>query len=385
MFQHEVLDRIADAAASIQDEEINSISERRLTPAATKTLRDTGVMRLVQPARYGGFEADARVFSQALFELGRLSSSAGWVTGVVGIHSWHLGLYDDRAQREVWGDDPDTWISSSYGPAGRAVAVPGGYRLSGRWGFSSGSDQCTWVFVGGMADEGDGGAPKYRHFLLPLSDYQVVDVWNTSGLAGTGSNDILIEDAFVPDYRTMDVEDLYRLDCPGREVNTGPLFSIPWYSIFLNAVVVPIVGMARRAVDEAVAPLRERRSADSAWSPLPLTHARLAQSDSEADLAMLVLQHNLGDIIASVAAGQPVTMEQRHRSKRDHVMAVSLAVAAADGAYLSGGPRSIQATSVLQQVWRDVHAGQHHAMNVPDLIMPAVGDFLTGGVVSYPV
>lgn len=116
-----------------------------------------------------------------------------------------------------------------------------------------------------------------------------------------------------------------------------------------------------------------------------MTHARLAEADSEVDTAMLMLQHNLGDIIATVEAGQEVTMEQRFRSKRDHIMAVNYAVSAADKAYLCGGPRSIKATSVMQQAWRDVHAGQHHAMNVPDLIMPAVGDFLTGGVISYPV
>ncbi|MFS3128686.1 acyl-CoA dehydrogenase family protein [Nocardioides sp. Bht2] len=385
MTSHEVLDRIAAAADEIRAEETASIQQRRLSDNLTKILRDSGVMRLLQPARYGGYEADPRVFNQAMYEIGRLSSSAGWVTGVVGIHSWHLGLYDDRAQREVWGEDHDTWICSSYGPAGRATKVEGGYRLSGRWSFSSGSPQSTWTFVGGMSDEGDGGAPVYRHFLLPEGDYRMEDVWDTNGLAGTGSNDIVVEDAFVPDYRSMDVEDLYRLDCPGREVNTSELFSIPWYTIFLNAVVVPLVGMARRTVDEAIEPLRERRAATPAYSPLPITHARLAEADAEVDLALLALQHNLGTVVETLAAGDEVTLRLRHRAKRDHIMAVNLAVSAADKAYLSGGPRSIKSSSPIQRVWRDVHAGQHHAMNVPDLILPQVGDWLTGDVVSYPV
>ncbi|CAM3181546.1 acyl-CoA dehydrogenase family protein [Nocardioides dubius] len=385
MPEHVVLSRIAAAADQIRAEEETSISERRLSENLTKILRDSGVMRLVQPARYGGYEADPRIFNQAMYEIARLSSAAGWVTGVVGIHSWHLGLYDDRAQQEVWGDDPDTWICSSYGPAGTATKVDGGYRLTGRWSFSSGSPQSSWTFVGGMTDEGDGGGPTYRHFLLPLADYRMEDVWDTNGLTGTGSNDIVVEDAFVPDYRSMDTEDLYRLDCPGRQVNTGELFSIPWYTIFLNAVVVPLVGMARRTYEEAIEPLRERRAATPGWSPLPATHLRLAEAEAEIDTAMLILNHNLGTVVETIAAGDEVSMQLRHRAKRDHIMAVNLAVSAADKAYLSGGPRSIKTASALQRVWRDVHAGQHHAMNVPDLILPQVGDWLTGDVVSYPV
>lgn len=385
MSRHEVLARIAAAADEIRAEEAASIDQRRLTDNLTKILRDSGVMRLLQPARYGGYEADPRIFNEAMYEIARLSSAAGWVTGVVGIHSWHLGLYDDRAQQEVWGEDHDTWICSSYGPAGTATKVDGGYRLTGRWSFSSGSPQSTWTFVGGMADEGDGGSPTYRHFLLPEGDYRMEDVWDTNGLTGTGSNDLVVEGAFVPDHRSMNVEDLYRLDCPGRAVNTSDLYSIPWYTIFLNAVVMPLVGMARRTYEEAIEPLRERRAATPGYSPLPVTHARLAEAEGAIDLALLALQHNLGAVLDAVAAGDEVTMKLRHRAKRDHIMAVNLAVDAADKAYLSGGPRSIKTSSALQRVWRDVHAGQHHAMNVPDLILPQVGDWLTGDVVSYPV
>lgn len=376
---HEVLDRIGDAEKALRVEEEPSIALRRLSPAAVQTLRETGVMRIIQPKRYGGYEADPRVFNEALFEISRFSSAAGWVAGVVGVHSWHLGLYSDQAQQEVWGEDPDTWISSSYGPSGTYVEVDGGFELTGRWGFSSGSDHCDWAFVGAMSRDHGDGPPVYRHFLLPRADYQIHDVWDTSGLAGTGSNDIQVSGAFVPAHRAMKVDDLYQLACPGREVNTGPLFDVPWYSMFLNAIVMPIVGMARSTLDDCLDFHRERAAADPAKLPSPVTLVDLAEADSHVDAAKLVLQTNLGDIVETVDAGLDVTMAQRQRAKRDHIAAVQWAVAAADNAYLSGGPRSIKLSNSMQRTWRDVHAGQHHAMNLRDTPHTEYGTYLLNG------
>lgn len=375
---HPVLDRLAELLPDLAEREAESIELRRLAPAVVKQLRDAGVMRTIQPRRYGGFEADPRVFNEVMFTAARASSSAGWVTGVVGVHAWHLGLYDDRAQDEVWGEDPDTWISSSYGPSGTARAVPGGYELTGRWSFSSGSDQCDWVFVGGMVTDDD-GPPVYRHFLLPRRDYEIHDVWHASGLLGTGSNDILVTEAFVPEHRTMAVSDLHELRCPGREVNTGPLFATPWFSVFLNAVVVPLVGMAAAGLDEALAVHRAKAAADPARLPGDLTLTRLAEASAAVDNARTLLRHNLGEIYETAVTGGTPSVDQRVRAKRDHMVAVGLAVSAVDKAYQSGGPRSIGLGSPLQRIWRDVHAGQHHAVNLPDAAYPDFGRYLVTG------
>lgn len=377
---HEILDRIAAAEKTLRREEETSIELRRLSPGAVAALREIGVMRAIQPRRYGGFEADPRVFNEALYEISRFSSAAGWVAGVVGVHSWHLGLFPDQAQQDVWGENPDAWISSSYGPSGTYTQVDGGFELTGRWGFSSGSDHCDWAFVGAMSRDHGDGPPVYRHFLLPRADYQIHDVWDTSGLAGTGSNDIQVSAAFVPAHRAMDTADLYRLDCAGREVNTGPLFDVPWYSMFVNAIVMPMVGMARSTLDGCLDFHRERVAADPGKTPSPITLAELAAADSQIDAARLVLQSNLGDIVETVTAGRDVSIEQRQRSKRDHVSAVQWAVAGADSAYMSGGPRAIKLSDPMQRTWRDVHAGQHHAMNLRDTPHGEYGAYLVSGI-----
>lgn len=379
-FRHDAIDAALAEGDRLQALEVDCTAERRLSPDTAKILRDAGIMRLIQPKRYGGFEADPGVFCTAMYEIAQLSSSAGWVTGVVGIHSWHLGLFPNRAQQDVWGEDPDVWISSSYSPAGTARPVPGGYELTGRWGFSSGSDNCDWVFLGAMVtDENGRRTGQQIHLLLPRADYMIDDVWFTSGLAGTGSNDIVVEGAFVPEHRVHDVEDLYAERYPGNEVNTGGLFRLPWYSVFVNAVVVPLVGMSRRVLDEAVGIHKSRVAVDAAKVPHPATLARLTEADFEVDTAYRILQANLADAVAAVERGAKVSMEIRQRIKRDHIAAVGLAVSAADKGYQVGGPRSISTSSPLQAVWRDVHAGQHHAINLPDKVDHEYGRYLLTG------
>jgi len=381
---HPVLDELADYSAELRRLEADSAELRRLSPEVVKRFREIGVMRIIQPARYGGYEADPQVFNEAMHLISKASSSAGWVTGVVGVHSWHIGLFDDRAQREVFGEDPDTWISSSYGPAGTARRVKGGHVLSGRWSFSSGSDYCDWVMVGGLVDDGAGGPPEYRHFLLPRDDYEIVDVWHASGLVGTGSNDIVVTEQLVPDHRSLNVSDTLERNVPGKEVNPGPLFNMPWFGVLLNSVVVPLVGMASAALDEALQVHRDKVAANPMLMPGDLTLTRFAQASGQVDLARDLLLRNLGDLYATACAGGEPTLAQRMRGKRDHMVAVELAVQAVDRAYQSGGPRSIKTASLLQQLWRDVHAGEHHAMNLPDGAYPVYGRYLIAGDALLP-
>ncbi len=382
-FEHESIDAVLALPEEMKELEVESTQQRKLAGGTVKILRDAGIMRLLQPRRYGGFEADPCIFNAAMFEIARMSSSAGWVTGVVGVHSWHLGLFPDQAQKDVWGEDPDTWISSSYSPAGTAKQVSGGYELTGRWGFSSGSDHCDWVFVGAMVADADGNRTgQVVHLLLPRKDYEIDDVWYTSGLVGTGSNDIVVDGAFVPGYRVLDVADLYSERYPGNDVNPGPLYQLPWLTVFLNAVVMPMVGMAGRVVDEAVGIHRSRLEADPTKLPHPASLARLTEADGEVDTAARILQFNLAESYATVVRGERVTVPMRQRTKRDHIAAVNLAVSAADKGYQVGGPRSISLSSPLQAVWRDVHAGQHHAVNLPDKANHEYGEYLLTGALN---
>jgi len=178
--------------------------DARVVPAeSVKALEEAGFFRLLQPERFGGFEADPLAFYTVVRLIASACGSTGWVASVIGVHAWQLALFPLAGQQDVWGADPSTRMSSSYAPTGRAQPVPGGHQLSGRWSFSSGCNHASWVLLGGIVTDAERNPVDFRTFLLPASDYVIEDVWDTVGLRGTGSNDIVVSGAFVPDHHSL--------------------------------------------------------------------------------------------------------------------------------------------------------------------------------------
>jgi 3-hydroxy-9,10-secoandrosta-1,3,5(10)-triene-9,17-dione monooxygenase len=388
-FSHPALDALRAAGPELKSEAAVNTEERRLSEKTAKILRETGAMRLIQPARYGGLEADPRVFVEAMMLAAQYDGAAGWVLGVVGVHNWHIGLYADEVQAEVWGEDQDTWISSSYNYVGKATRVGGGFRLTGRWSFSSGCEHARWVFVGGFVYDDEGRPLEMRHFLLPRADYEIVDVWQVAGLSGSGSNDIVVDDAYVPDSHSMSWADLKSHRCPGVEVNTAPLFRVPWGSMFLNAVSAPLVGMAKGMLDESVALVKQRVSgyippgptsgpfdAKRMWPAV--TMAKLAEASAEIDAARMQMLDNLGDVFACAEGGVEVPLDVRARARRDQVMAAKRATDAANAIFSLAGGRGLSLKSPIQRLWRDAQAGAHHVVNGADQALTSYGAFLMG-------
>ena len=230
------------------------IAARNVPAETIAEMQAAGFFRIVQPKRYGGYEMNPNVFFEVQKLIAEGCMSTGWLYGVLGCHPYELALFHDRAQQEVWGEDPSMLVSSTYQPVGQVEVVDGGFTLSGRWGFSTGSLHCGWVLLGALIwpEGGPGsGPPDMRTFLLPRSDYQIVDgTWETFGLQGTGSLDIIVDKAFVPEYRTHKASDGFLCQNPGQEVNDGPLFSLPWAQVFVRSVSTAAFGGARAAVHE---------------------------------------------------------------------------------------------------------------------------------------
>ncbi|HZT65121.1 MAG TPA: flavin-dependent monooxygenase [Acidimicrobiales bacterium] len=358
------LDRVRQLLPGLRERSPEGERLRRLPDDTVKELRETGLTRLLQPKRYGGDEAHPAEFFEAILEIAGACGSTGWVASVVGVHPWQIAHWDDKAQAEVWGEDPDTWVSSSYMPGGKLVPCEGGYRLSGRWSFSSGSDHCRWVILGTMVDRGEGNPPEPRNSLIPRSDYVIEDVWNTVGLRGTGSNDIVIEDLFVPEYRTLNLIEMFGWKSPGLAVNTSPLYRMPFATLFSYAITGPIIGMAEGMVTEAMEHTRKRVS--NVWGKAledPYTVAALGEASREVDACRLQLFRNLNDMYATVEGGGKLTMEQRARARRDQVLATQRCVAAIDDLFDRAGAQAILLAKPMQRIWRDAHAAKHHTIN----------------------
>ena len=357
-------------------ERAQQAEDAREVPEETiKSLAELGLFTMLQPGRYGGMAASPLDFFAAIKLIASACGSTGWVSSVVGVHPWQLALFDVRAQDEVWGEDTNTRISSSYAPMGRAKPVEGGFRFSGRWSFSSGCAHASWVFVGGLVLGEDGSPTDFRTFLLPSRDYTVEDVWDTVGLRGTGSNDILVDDVFVPEYRSLSFTDTAKCRCAGHEVNPEPVYKIPFASVFSSSISVPIVGMAEGAYEAFTSYTKERVRASSGDRAAEDTFGQVAVADaaSQIDTAWTRIRGYIAEELEHVEAEEKVPMSLRLRARRDQVNATGAAVAAVDRLFESSGGRALRSGTPLQRFWRDAHAGRAHAINDPDKVMALYG------------
>ena len=208
---------------------------RGILPETIAEMQAAGFFRVLQPKRWGGYEMKLGTFYDIEIALSEGDMSTGWTYGVFGAVTWFLGLIDDRLTQEVWGRDPSVLGCSSTMPAGKATAVDGGFQLSGHWRYASGCEHCEWVLLGGMV-RAENAAPDWRFFVVPRRDYKTVDNWQVAGLQGTGSIDVMLDDVFVPDYRTQRLQDNFLLKGAGQAVNTSSLYRVPFGQIFARGV-----------------------------------------------------------------------------------------------------------------------------------------------------
>ena len=342
-------------------------SLRRLPDETLESYRRSGLLRALQPRRWGGFELSPLTFFDAVMEVAAACPSSAWFLSVVAVHNWQLGLFPEQAQHDVWGKDTSVLISSSYAPTGKVERVDGGFRLSGRWSFSSGCDHCQWVFLGGVAPS-DGPIPDMRTYLLPRSDYRIIDNWHVAGLAGTGSKDIVVEGAFVPEHRTHRFVDAYLFQSPGQEFNKGSLFRLPFGCLFAFAIAVPAIGAAQGALEAyrsymqaKIAAYDGSKVADDLFAQRRLSEAAVEIAAAEADL-----RDTWKAMTSWAEAGESIPMAARARARWSAANIVQRGVRAVDLLFEASGGRALFLDNPMQRYFRDVHGMRAHALNNPD-------------------
>ena len=368
--------QLAETAA--EDREL-----RRLSDRTWKILMEGGFVRSLQPRRWGGGEVALVDFVDAMMELSRVSPSAGWVAGVIGVHPWQLALFDDRAQRDMWSDDAATMHSSSYNPTGKAEKVAGGYRLSGRWSFSSGCDHCRGLMLGAICGKRaiDGKEINdFRSFLLLRDQYRIDDNWHVAGLKGTGSKDVVVDNAFVPDYRSQSHLDYaMNLPLPGQELNDGPLYRMPWSVVFHTALVSAMLGASRGFIDLWIAETRNRtlsfggRAADDA-----LTQKRLAEATWYLDATVTRMRADAIELWRMAEAHEPVSMQQRAQARWNMNRGCELVGQAVGDLFHAATGRAVFSDHPLQARFQDVQGALAHAYMGPDPLARAVGGAMLG-------
>ncbi|HEX4173269.1 MAG TPA: acyl-CoA dehydrogenase family protein, partial [Acetobacteraceae bacterium] len=235
-------------------------ASRDVSPETIAEFHRTGILRIVQPRRFGGLQLRFSLFSRIVETITEACASSGWVYAVLGEHQWLLASYPLQAQIDVWGNDPRAVASSSLAPRATAERTAGGWRLSGSFPFSSGSSHAQWAIIGTFLDKpGDPAAIAY--LLVPFGEIEIVDDWHALGLAGTGSRSLKLRDVFVPDHRCVMLADLLAGTVPGAAAHDDyPLVRAP-RGLMVNYSLPPVaIALGNRALRTALATLRAKVS-----------------------------------------------------------------------------------------------------------------------------
>ncbi len=357
-------------------------ADRRIPTETIDDFRKAGFFRILQPKRFGGYELHPRIFYDVQMTLGEGCASSGWVLGVMGVHNWQIALFDPRAAEDVWRHDDAVLISSSYMPKGQVKRVAGGFQLSGRWSFSSGVDHADWAFLGAiiMPEGATPGAPDFRTFLVPRMDFEVIDTWHVTGFRGTGSKDVVVKDAFVPEYRTHSVRDGFAGTSPGLAANPAPLYRLPFGQVFVRAVSAASIGGLQGALDAFREFGSKRVSSNDFSATAQDPTAQLAAADAAVaiDDMKLELHRAFDSMMAALTAGEQLDLKDRIHYRYQSALAADRCCEHISRLFRSCGASAIFQGNPIGRFFADIHAARAHFANNPDRFGRNLGGVLLG-------
>jgi resorcinol 4-hydroxylase (FADH2) len=359
---------------------------RRVSEEVTDLFRAAGFFKLMQPARFGGYEYGFTAFMDIISELGRGCTSSAWGCSLGAIHQWVLGTFPAQAQDDVWGANPDAILCGSYAPATMAESVEGGYLIKGNWKFASNVDNSQWALLGVQFPPEEKGRPPSAGFLLaPRSDWSIEDNWFVAGQAGTGSKSVVIEKAtFVPAHRRLTFAEASSNAPPGTAVNRNPIYRIPFLSAVPVCLVSPLLGTAQGAVDAFVDLCGTRLTrgavagAGNHLSQFFPVQSRLAEASASVDAARLLLDRDTAEVERIAARGEVISVETRIRNRRDHAFAARLSHGAVEALFASVGGAGLALDQPIQRMWRDANAIARHISLNWDAVSSMVGQHMLG-------
>lgn len=369
--REELLGEVRALIPMIAAQAADAARERRVSPAVVAALQQAGVFRVLQPKRWGGFELSPLLLYELEMAVGEGDMSAAWVVGVLGVIPWAVALFDDRAGEEVWGRDDSALICCALRRSGKAVPVDGGYRLSGQWRYASGCAHAAWALLGG----GTSGTPDGDYLMLvPRRDFTILDTWHVAGLKATGSNDIVIEDAFIPAYRAHRMVDLFDCKGPGQEVNRAALYRMPFGLVFAGGVSNAAVGALQGMLDRVVASLR----AGAANRRGPDFSLYCAAAATTIDEAKTLLERNFAALMDYAARGEIPPIDERLKIKYQLSLTTERCRVAAQLLLEATGASGLYDDQPYGRIVADITAGRQHITNSVPLHARDWGEVMLG-------
>lgn len=337
---------------------------RRIPPDVSAALAEAGFYRIGVPATLGGLECPPVIGNQVIETLARGDASCAWVAFIAATSGTVLASIPDTAGADIFAN-PDTMITGVFAPNGKAEKSDGGFTVSGRWQWGSGSQNADWVLGGCMLTQNgepmldEQGQPRSHMLLMPASELEFHDTWHTAGLCGTGSLDYAVKDLFVPQDRVVGYLVTGKAETP--------LYAFPSFTFLALGIAAVCMGMARAAIDDLVelASAKKRAGASKTIAEQPVTQARLAQAEAELRSARAFYYQTLETAWSSAQLNNQVSIEQRRDLRLATTHAVNASVSVVEAMYNLGGGSAVYSHSRLQRYFRDIHVAKSHIMVSP--------------------
>lgn len=379
--REQLLRRVADLRPLLRANAARAESDRRVPDENIEALRAADIFRIMQPRRWGGLETDFSTFMRVSEEVGRGDGSTAWVTALMNVCSWLIGLYPEQAQRDVWADDPHARACGVVAPTAETRAVEGGQVVTGAWGFASGSAHSSWALLGIPVVDAAGQQVDQGLALIPMSDLTLKDTWFVAGLRGTASNTLVADEVFVPDHRILSVGKAL-----GGEYATEHTDEALYHSAFVPVLALilvgPQIGMARAALDVVSESLAKRKPISYTFyedsQAAPTTQLNLAEAAELIDTAHLHAVRAAADIDEWASSLEHMDRLTRTRVRMDTGYIARRCREAIDLLVSIGGASSFGEKNPLQRIWRDQETGSRHAVVNPSIAAEIYGRELLG-------
>ena len=357
----DMIGRARELAPRLRERAEQAIAERHVPAATIADYHRTGLIRIAQPKRYGGYEMGWDVLCEISQILATADGSQAWIQRIMADHAQMVATFPIKAQDDVWSDNHRALISAAFDPVGRAKRVAGGFTFSGRHGFSSGIDYADWLICGGYIEDGDKlDGPHF--FLVPRSDATIIDDWHTMGLEGTGSKSFQVTNVFIPEHRILNGAMARVGKGPGTAINTAPVYRTPRGGITSAGFAALAVGMAKGVLEEWLRYTGPRKSRGVVVSDQPGTQMIAAQSSAEIDAAEALYFGTISRAMRVLEAGGTITEADMLTARRNVAFTCQLCLKAGTRLFNAGGGRALYKGQGLERQYRNLlGAASHHA------------------------
>ena len=383
----ELIGRARALAPKLRERAVKAERDRKLPRESVEEYLASGLIHVLRPKRWGGYEHDHEVAFDIAIELGKSTcASSAWVLNYFADHACILSHFPDEAQHDVWSVNQSACIATSAAPTGKVSVASGGYHLNGRWSWCSGLHYSQWIMIGGLIFREGEDHPDMRLFLVPVSQVRMDDTWYCAGLRASGSITAVLDNVFVPEHRTVSFSTLRDACSPGSKLNTNPIYRTPFIAVHTYALLGPALGSARGGYGDFVEWTRQRY--------LTYTQLNIAQHvPVQLKVAEIAAQIDTAELLARRALTTArkdytgMSMETRTLLRRDMTYAMHVLRDAMDALIKISGSSGLMDDNSAQRCWRDVHAISSHVVMNWDVPAENFGraEFGLGNNPSYPM